>query len=323
MRSRSDARGGILVTGAGGFVGRALISALKAEDPSLSITGVGRSPPAAPLPIDAPFVTLDLLDAAALAQVVARVRPATVVHLAALSSVQQAQSAPVEMWRSNLDATINLAEAVRAHAPEATLIFSSSAECYGRTFASGEPLTEDASLQPMNAYARSKVAGEYVLRDLHTAGRLVILRMFNQIGPGQDERFVSSSFAAQIARIERGEQSGMKVGDLTAERDFCDIEDMLRALTMLIEAADRLEQVSVFNVCSGQTRSVRSVLDGLIALSDAAITVAVDAERLRPSSIPRAAGAHDRLTEATGWRPRISFDETLVRLMTYWRESVR
>lgn len=317
-----DASGGILVTGAGGFVGRALISALRAKDPSLSVTGVGRAPPAGSSTIDAPFVTLDLLDATALARVVAQVRPATVVHLAALSSVQQAQSAPVEMWRSNLDATINLAEAVRAHAPEATLIFASSAECYGQTFTSQEPLTEDAPLQPMNAYARSKVASEYALRDLHVAGRLVILRMFNQIGPGQDERFVSSSFAAQIARIERGGEATIKVGDLTAERDFCDVDDMLRALTMLIDGADRLEQTSVFNICSGNTRSVRSILDGLIALSGAEITVTVDPDRLRPSSIPRAAGSSDRLTQATGWRPRIPFNETLAKLMAYWRASV-
>ncbi|HWU84252.1 MAG TPA: GDP-mannose 4,6-dehydratase, partial [Rhodocyclaceae bacterium] len=255
---------------------------------------------------------------------IAEVRPAIVAHLAARSSVYEAASAPFEVWRSNVDATINLAKALSEHAPEAHLFFASSAECYGATFASGATLAEDAPLAPMNTYARSKTAAEYALRDLHVGGRLTTLRMFNQIGPGQDERFVSSSFAAQIARIELGLQSPtMMVGDLSAERDFCDVDDMIRALMMLIERRDTLDRCSTFNICSGRARAIQEILDILVGLSTVGVEVVVESARLRPASIARAAGSHEALTRAVGWRPEIPLEHTLERLLGHWRRALR
>ena len=323
MRAPPIQPGGILVTGAGGFIGRRLVSMLAAREPGRSLVTVGRSEaPDSPGP--GAYRAVDLIQPAAVADLVAEVRPGLVIHLAAQSSVQQGFSAPGEMWRANLGATINLAEALAAHAPDAALVFASSAECYGESFTSGRPLSEDAPLMPMNAYARSKAASEFALHDLHTRGRLVILRMFNQIGPGQDERFVSSTFAAQIARIEAGLQAPiLEVGDLSAERDFCDAADMIAAVEAILGRLDALDRVSVFNICSGRTRSVQALLDALLAMAGVPIEVRVDPARLRPSSIPRAAGSHAALTAATGWRPRVALEDTLADLLAYWRDRVR
>lgn len=319
----SAQRGGLLITGAGGFIGRKLIDALARSGAGLSVAGLVRSVDEAER-LGVPVHALDLGDAGAVQAAIAEIQPVVVAHLAAQSSVHQAASAPFEVWRSNVDATVNLARALSEHAPEAHLFFASTAECYGATFASGETLTEDAPLAPMNTYARSKVAAEYALRDLRAGGRVTTLRMFNQIGPGQDERFVSSSFAAQIARIELGVQPPtMMVGDLSAERDFCDVDDMVRALVMLIEGRDALERSSTFNICSGRTRAIREVLDILVGLSTTGIEVAVDPARLRPISIARAAGSHEALTRAIGWRPEISLEHTLERLLTHWRLALR
>jgi GDP-4-dehydro-6-deoxy-D-mannose reductase len=324
MRAPPISPGGVLVTGAGGFIGRRVVAMLAARDPGRPLVTVGRAKPSGIEATHGVFRAVDLTQAHAVAELVAETRPGLVIHLAAQSSVQQGFSAPQGMWRSNLGATIHLAEALAAHAPEATLVFASSSECYGESFASGLPLSEDAPLRPMNAYARSKAAAEFALRDLHARGRLVILRMFNQIGPGQDERFVSSTFAAQIARIEAGLQAPtMEVGDLTAERDFCDASDMIAAVEAILEALDSLDRVSVFNICAGRTRSVQDLLGTLLGLAQVPVEVRVDPERLRPSSIPRAAGSHAALTQATGWCPRVAFEDTLASLLDYWREHVR
>jgi GDP-4-dehydro-6-deoxy-D-mannose reductase len=113
----------------------------------------------------------------------------------------------------------------------------------------------------------------------------------------------------------------IKVGDLSAERDFGDIDDLVRALAEVLGAEGQLPPRSVFNICSGVTRPVSAVLDRLLALARVPITVEVDPARLRPNSIPRAAGSHEALTAATGWRPREPFDLTIERVLEGWRRT--
>ncbi len=208
-------------------------------------------------------------------------------------------------------------------APAATLFFVSSSEVYGRSFLAG-PVGEDAPLQPMNVYARSKAAAEQVLADvLPAAARLIVARSFNHTGPGQDERFVLPSFAAQIARIEAHRQPAeIRVGDLDAARDFLDVRDVCRAYVALIEAAPALPARSVFNVASGSSRSIRSLLEILASQSSARFAVVVDDTRLRSVEIPNAVGRNDRLRAAVDWTPIHPIDETLAALLQRARERV-
>jgi GDP-4-dehydro-6-deoxy-D-mannose reductase len=310
----------VLVTGAGGFVGRALLGQLQHTWPSAAFLATARRDgDATALGPRVQTACVDLCMDQAVDPVIEAFRPTTVIHLAAQSSVHLAASAQLDMWRGNFLATYNLIESLHRHAPDALFVFASSGECYGRTFLDHDQVTEDAPLQPTNAYGRSKSASEYMIRDVHKGPHL-ILRMFNQIGPGQDERFVTSSFAAQLARIERGEAPPtIKVGDLSAERDFCDIADMVRAANLLLSNADALDPASTFNICSGRTRSIRSVLDTMLGLTSVDVSVEVDAERLRPSAIARAGGSNAAIHAACGWRPEMAFEDTLQRLLDYWR----
>lgn len=247
--------------------------------------------------------------------------PSTVIHLAAMSSVQQSTADPAAVWSTNMLSVVGLARAVQASRPDALFVQASSSEVYGRSFLGGAPLAEDAPLQPENPYARSKAACEMALRDVYRPdGRLVILRTFNHIGPGQDERFVAAAFAAQIARIESGTaEPVIRVGDLSAERDFGDIQDLVNAYDALLARADDLPSVSVFNVCSGVTRPVGDLLATLKGLARVPFDVQIDPERLRPQGIPRAAGSHEALSKATGWRPEVTFETSLERILDWWR----
>lgn len=311
--------GRILVTGAGGFVGRHLIADLIA-DPA----GVGAIVAATlhgePVGADVETLAGDLSDAAAAEQVVRQARPDAVIHLAGFASVGQAAGMGQAAWAGNFLGAFNLGAAVARHAPGATVLFASSSEVYGAAFNRG-PVTEDDLPEPQGVYGRSKLAAEAALGDLLGAeNRLIVCRPFNHIGPGQDERFVVPAFAAQIARIERGQQPPvLSVGNLTARRDFLDVRDVVGAYRALLAAAPRLARVSTFNIASGQVRQVSELLDRLLAASEARIEVAADPARMRASDIPVAAGVASALTAATGWRPRRDALDTLVEVLDGFR----
>lgn len=315
----------ILVTGAAGFVGRHALGALaSAAGPSDRIVGIGRGGPET-LPEGVEFRQLDLLDEAALTAFVAEYRPTDILHLAAMASVQQSADAPAETWRVNVVGLLNLAEALARSARGANVFFVSSGEVYGRAFLAGHALSEDVEPVPLGAYARSKWFGEEILRDvLPKAGlRLVILRPFNHIGPGQDERFVVPSFAGQIARIEAGRVPPvLEVGNLDACRDFLPIGDVVRAYVALIARGGSIASGTVFNIASGVPRSIASVLSDLRRHATVPFEVRIAPDRMRPSDIPVSAGDASRLSAAIAWAPTADWDAALADALAEARTKV-
>ena len=308
----------ILITGAGGFVGRHAMAAFARNlGPGDALAGIGTSlAPASQTQVA--LCRINLLDGAATANFIADFRPTDILHLAALSSVQQSIGSAVETWRSNVLGLLNLAEAVTAHAKGATFLFVSSGEVYGRAFLCGVPVDESTRPWPTNTYSRTKLVGEDLLTDTFSSAgvKLVTLRPFNHIGPGQDERFVVPSFAGQIARIEAGLGSPVvEVGDLSAKRDFLDVSDVVAAYVALVKFSDGLPDRSTFNIASGLARPISDILDHLKSKARVPFQVRIAADRLRPSEIPTASGDASALAAAIGWRPKISWDESITRVL--------
>lgn len=296
---------------------------MAAAGPSDRIVGIGRSR-SANLPRGVMFQSLDLLDTSAVSEFMAVYQPTEILHLAAIASVQQSENAPGETWRVNLVGLLNLAEAVIRFASDATLFFVSSGEVYGRAFLAGHPLTEEVEPDPQGSYACSKWFGETILSDVLKDGRFIVLRPFNHIGPGQDERFVVPSFAGQIARIEAGlVPPVLEVGNLDAARDFLPVDDVVRAYASLLALGPQIESGTVFNVASGHPRSIASVLADMRRHARAPFEIRIAADRVRPSEIPVAAGDASRLSALTGWVPRVDWDTTLADILAYARTNLR
>lgn len=293
----------ILLTGGQGFVGGwllpHLIDALSSEA-RLTIMGRGGQPATGRIN----HVTADLRDAAAVHAVVREVSPDLVLHLAAQSSVAQSASTAGDTWAINLGGSLALAQACAAIDFAGTFLFISSAEVYGLAFNTGVA-SEATALLPQSTYGRSKAAAEAMLADvLPRDARLIVARPGNHSGPGQDDRFVLPSFAKQIADIERGNVSPvLRVGNLEAERDFLDVRDVIDAYLALLAAAPNLPKRTIFNIASSRSQRIADLLQQLLALSDAPITVERDPDRLRPSDIARAALSNDAIRQATGWQP--------------------
>ncbi len=146
-------------------------------------------------------------------------------------------------------------------------------------------------------------------------------RSFNHIGPGQSDDFAASAFARQIAEIEAGQRLPVvTVGNLDTQRDFTDVRDVIRAYWALTRQG---QAGQVYNVGSGQARSVRWLLETLLTLTPVEVEIKLDPNRLRPSDVPLSVCDNRRLIQATGWQPQIDLRQSLQDLLDHWRKEVR
>ena len=309
----------VLITGAGGFVGGHLVEHLIMDHTlhAAVFNPPGQNPRLDTRPIEQHH--LDLRDPAAVQQVIETVRPAWVIHLAALASVPQSFQDPWGTLSNNIAAQVNLLEAIRHETPKARILIISSAEIYGAAGGTREPLNESWPFEPSNPYSVSKVAQDMLGLQYHLSYGMDIVRArpFNHMGPGQGNGFVAADFASQIAAIEAGQREPvMFVGNLTAERDFTDVRDVIRAYVLMLEQGAPSD---VFNVCSEQGYSIQYLLDTLLSYSTVTIEVRQDPARMRPSDVPRRVGDASWLRERTGWKPIIPFEASLLDILNDWR----
>lgn len=294
----------VLVTGASGFVGRRVVRALEKAEVAVIAVG-GRA--------DATTLGCNLQDGDAVRALIGHHAPRTVIHLAAMASVGQSQGDAARTWGVNVAGTFHLASACAALPHPVRFVFTASAEAYGASFLEG-PCDETTPLRPLSVYARTKAAAEWMLRDMASdVFQVLIARPFNHIGVGQDARFVVPSFARQIAQA--GADGVVKVGNLDAMRDFSDVDDLVDALLRMAEAPFNAA-AGIFNIGSGDVRSVRWMLDRLVALSNQAITIELDPSRLRPSDVPVARGVFDAFDRQFGPRQRRPIDVVLRQILS-------
>jgi GDP-4-dehydro-6-deoxy-D-mannose reductase len=314
----------ILLTGAGGFVGGWVLRQLETvHTPELEIFASGRK--SETLSPAAKAVRLDITDRAEVDTVIRALRPDAVLHLAAVSNVNEAREAPRRAWDANLYGTMNLAQAVLKHCPAARFIFVSTSEVYGgASNPRGATLDETAPLDPLNPYAASKAAADRMVGRMAREGLNAIrVRPFNHTGPGQTERFVIPAFAAQIARIEAGAQEPViRVGNLDARRDFLDVRDVADAYLGLALSSFSFQPGLILNLASGTARRIGEILDELISLASVKIRVDTDPSRLRKNETPFANADSSRIRDLLGWKPQISWWQTLADILEFWRMNV-
>lgn len=161
----------------------------------------------------------------------------------------------------------------------------------------------------MLAYQYSQSYGMKVIRT----------RAFNHEGPRRGEVFVTSNFAKQIAEIEAGLRLPViHHGNLDAQRDWTDVRDMVKAYW---ESVHKCVPGEDYVIASGVTRTIRSMLDYLLSLSNSKIECRLDESRLRPSDVQILLGDPTKFKNQTGWETTISFEQTMQDLLNYWRKE--
>ncbi len=305
--------GRILVTGAGGFVARHLLPRLRAAFPDAELVLMGGQGP-----------RVDLADAGAVERFVAGVAPDMCVHLAGVTAVPAANADPDGAWRVNLLGTLALARALQKARPNVVLLFASSAEIYGRSFAAGAKLDEEGLPAPMNTYAATKAAADLALGAMAATGlRVLRMRPFNHTGPGQSANLVVPAFARQVARIAAGlQEPRMQVGALDPLRDFLDVRDVCSAYVAALARADGLAPGTIFNIASGTPRRIGDILADLLRMAGVEAEVSTGTTLLRRAEIPLACGDAGAAREVLGWAPAIGWEQTLGDVLADWRGRV-
>lgn len=268
------------------------------------------------------LVYADLRDGIAVRTAVEQANPTHVFHLAAQSYPQTSFTSALDTIDTNVQGTVRLLEAIHQVGSKPLVHMCSSSEVYGR--AKNIPIAEDAAFHPASPYAISKVGADLVARYYAESSgmNIQITRMFTHTGPRRGDVFVESSFAKQLAMIEAGLiPSVMKVGNLNSLRTICDVRDTVRAYYMLLTVNP--DPGHVYNIGGNHSCTVGDILNTLIGLSDAKVTVEQDPLRMRPVDADLQVPDCSKFKERTGWEPVIPFEKTMSDLLGYWREKVK
>ena len=313
----------VLITGVSGFAGSHLADFLL-EQNNVEVWGAYRSGMGHVTDLQEHLTLrqIDLIDAEAVQALLAECQPERIYHLAGQAFVGVSWRDPWPTLENNIRPQLNLLHSMSNLKLDARILCVTSMKVYGETTAEDLPIDESTILRPDSPYGVSKVTQDMLVSQYFRNFGLhaILARPFNHIGSRQNDQFVASSFARQIASIEYGLQPPvMEVGNLQAARDFTHVRDMIRAYYLLLEHGKPGE---AYNIGQGEAHTIQKLLDTLLGFSQINIEVRIDPARLRPSNVPVSYADISKVRAATNWTPQISFEDSLYDVLTYWRQKM-
>jgi len=317
----------VLITGINGFVGSHMADYLIAKKDIEVYGGIkvnGRMRYIHHIKDQIKLIEYDLIDYFSVKNLLQVSKPDQIYHFAALSWVSPSWNMPSAYMQVNAIGTINLLEAIRELKLKTKVLVSCTPEEFGDVLPENLPITEETAIAPVNHYAASKVAQDAVCTSYGASYKMPIIRTraFNHEGPRRDISGALASFAYQIAMIEAGKQKPIiKVGNLEAKRNFTHVNDMVRAYNLAMEKCTPNE---LYLIGSENIYTIKECLEKLISLSTmkGKIKYEVDSGRVRPTELRYLIGDCSKFEKATGWKPEINFEQTLMDILDYWRNFV-
>ena len=308
-----------LITGANGFCGRHLADVLNSDNNH--VYGISRSIPDDLITQhpDVIYEQCNLIDHASVFNLLKKTKPDCIFHLAAESSVASSWKSPINILNNNVLSQINIFEAVRELELSTRIIVSCSSEEYGLINESDLPINENCCFNPLSTYAVSKVSQDMLAYQYYKSYNMDIVRVrsFNLTGPGRPPTYALSSFAYQIAEIEKKKSKNIiSVGNLDVKRDYTDVRDAVKGYYKI---ALKAKSGTVYNLCSGKTYNLRDLLNILISFSTTEVNVEINKSKYRPSDLPIMLGDNTKIKTEIGWTPEIDIHTSLNDLLNYWR----
>jgi GDP-4-dehydro-6-deoxy-D-mannose reductase len=299
------------VTGISGFVGNHLARFLRGS--GWTVHGFDQRP----FGDGGKIFVGDLADRVALKNAMVESKPDVIFHLAGMIKSDKPQA----LYQANMLGTVNLFDSLIEIGQRPVVIAASSSAVYGSGFG-GRPISEKFKPRPMTHYAVSKLAQEIAALRYFDAFDLpvMIVRMFNLLGPGQSPDLACSAFARQIALAEIHDEDEIVTGDLSARRDFVDVRDAARAFALI---AEKGKAGQIYNVCSGRAVLMRKCLDEMLSMSPRQFEVRMDAGKVQKNDVPIQVGDARKLNRISGWRPQIKLRQSLSDLLNDWRQRVK
>lgn len=317
----------ILITGISGSGGSYLADWILANKPGVEVHGFSRWHSAAHglnLADAGERVTVhecDLTDLSAVVRQLKASKPDCIFHLASYANVREAFTTPLAVIHNNVMATANLLEGIRLAELDPTVQICSTSEVYGEVHESEVPIKEETPFRPNSPYAVSKVAQDLLgWTYFRSYGmKTVRTRMFAYFNPRRTDLF-ATAFARQVARIEAGHQKVLRHGNLDSTRTMIDVRDAMESYWV---AAEKCDYGQAYNIGGATTIRVGEFLNVLKKLATTDIPSSIDEKLLRPADVTLQIPDVSKFEKATGWKPKIAFEDSVEHLLGYWRERVR
>ena len=264
---------------------------------------------------------VDLNDFSSTYKNVKKIKPDIIFHLAAHANVRASFDTPLSVFNNNTNSTLNLLESIRLLNINPIVQICSTSEVYGIVKKSEVPINENNPLRPASPYAVSKVAADLLGYTYFKNYNLKIIRtrMFSYINPRREDLF-ATSFAKQVAWVESGLSKYVSHGNLNSVRTIVDVDDAMRAYWL---AAKYCKFGEVYNIGGIYKITVKEFLNKLISFSKIKIVTKLDKKLLRPSDVTLQIPNNNKFLKETNWKPRVSVDESIEKLLNFWRDKAK
>ena len=262
----------------------------------------------------------DLTDFGSVLSILKKVKPDYIFHLASHANVRASFDTPLAVLNNNIMGTANLLEAIRAAEISPVIQLCSTSEVYGEVDPKNVPIKEDCPINPSNPYAVSKTTQDMLgFVYFRSYGMNIIrTRMFAYLNPRRSDLF-ATSFAKQIARIERGLQKELLHGNLDSTRTIIDVRDAMESYYVAIE---KCKPGEVYNIGGEKVIKVGDFLDVLKKLAKCEIPSRTDPNLLRPADVTLQIPDTSKFRKETGWKPKYSFEESVNFLLENCRKEI-
>ena len=318
----------ILITGISGFVARHFIELLALSEGEHEVAGIYNNNRPRFSQEEYPGVKLsfhqaDLVDGEQIKELMQQFQPTHILHLASHSSVAYSWKHPAECIKENVAIFLNVVDTVRLLNLKCRILSIGSAEEYGIVDEASLPLRENSYPNPVSPYGVSRLMQEKIV-EIYTRNYgldIIHTRSFNHIGPYQNEKFVVSSFAKQIAEKLDGtnERINISTGDLDIVRDFTDVRDVVKAYFLLLKNG---KKGSTYNVCSGNGYVLKDLLKKFELITGTQVSYHINENNIRPTENRKVIGNNEKLRTETGWTPEIPIEKSLDDLLSYWKSEI-
>lgn len=260
----------------------------------------------------------DLTDLASLIRVITECQPDELYNLAAQSHVRISFDQPLYTANATGIGALNVLEAVRLASPHTRVYQASSSEMFGNTIDSDGYQRETTAMNPVSPYGCSKVFAYHISRNYRHSYKLFVSNgiLFNHESPRRGTNFVTNKVVKEAVKIRLGLSNELRLGNLSATRDWGHAKDYVKAMWMLLQ----LDEPGDYVCATGVSHSVQDLCEYVFSKLELNWReyVKADPKFFRPEELNNLKGDSSKLREMTEWKPEYTFESMLDEMINYW-----